>query len=88
MGLFNLTCKHATELVEKEKSTKMSFGDKLKLKLHLAVCKVCQSYKSNSDLMDHFFKKNDTTPNNVKIQENKELKDSIIAKINAASEKK
>lgn len=88
MGLFNLTCKKATEMVEKEKVTHVTWSEKLKLKFHLSVCKVCQAYKTNSDLMDNFFEKENTTPNNVTTTENKALKSSILAKINNDSEKK
>lgn len=88
MGLFSLTCNKATELVEKEKVTSITWSEKLKLKIHLSVCKVCQAYKSNSDLMDNFFEKENTTPNNVEVTENKELKDAIISKLNSNSEKK
>ncbi len=88
MGLFSLTCNKATEMVEKEKVTSITWSEKLKLKIHLSVCKVCQAYKTNSDIMDNFFEKENTTPNNVEITENKELKDAIISKINNNSEKK
>ena len=88
MGLFNLTCNKATEMVEKEKVTNITWSEKLKLKFHLSVCKVCQSYKTNSDLMDTFFEKENTAPNNVAITENKELKSSILSKLNTDSEKK
>ncbi len=88
MGLLSLTCNKATEMVEKEKVTKITWVEKIKLKLHLSVCKVCQSYKTNSDLMDSFFEKENINQNNVKLTENKELKDAIISKINTESEKK
>jgi hypothetical protein len=88
MGLFNLTCNKATEMVEKEKVVNLAWTEKLTLKLHLSVCKVCQSHKDNSDLMDNFFEKKNTTSNTVKITENKELKASIISKLKTDSEKK
>lgn len=88
MGLFKLRCIKATELVEKEKVVSITWIEKLKLKFHLSVCKACQAYKTNSDLMDDFFEKENSSSNVVEITENKGLKRAILSKLNTDSEKK
>lgn len=84
MGLFNITCKKATELIEKEKFDTISWVEKLKLKFHLSVCKACHTYQKNSTLMDSFFKKTEV----LETTENKELKNKILSQIENSSEKK
>lgn len=85
MGILNLSCNKATEMVEKEKVIKITWSEKFKLKLHLSVCKVCKAYKTNSDLMDNFFEKENPNTKNIEVTENKELKEAIISKLNTDS---
>lgn len=83
MSLLNLSCKKATEMVEQDKIVSLSFVDKVKLKIHLSVCKACKIYEKQSKLIDNFFtatKHSDLS--NIEIEENPELKETIIKKIN------
>jgi len=57
MNLLNLSCKKATEMVEQEKMESLTFINKLKLELHLSVCKPCQGYQKQSQLIADFFSK-------------------------------
>ncbi|MBW6481945.1 MAG: hypothetical protein K0B10_02680 [Vicingaceae bacterium] len=84
MSFLKLSCKKATEMVEQEKIESLSFVDKVKLKLHLSVCKACQNYKKQSLLIDEFFSKtnNDPETEHFHIEENPHLKETIIKKIN------
>lgn len=51
LGKLTFPCKEVTEIIETEKATELSVGDKLKFKIHLLVCKVCGAYKKQSVLI-------------------------------------
>jgi len=91
MSLLNLSCKKATEMVEQDKIVSLSLIDKLKLKLHLSVCKACQGYQKQSQLIDDFFNKenqklhDDEFEQQIPIEENPKLKENILSKLNQKS---
>ncbi|PKP45074.1 MAG: hypothetical protein CVT95_09625 [Bacteroidetes bacterium HGW-Bacteroidetes-12] len=86
MRFFKLSCKKATEMVEKEKINGLSFIDKLRLKLHLSVCKACRGYEKQSTLIDDFFLKTSASDiDNIKIEENPKLKETIINRLDNES---
>lgn len=78
-----LTCKHATELIERKQETELSFKSGLQLKLHLMMCKACTSYYAQSLLINKalkkYLKKEDGQKDTVVI--NEKLKERIISKI-------
>lgn len=83
MELFKLPCKKATEMIEQSEIMSLSFVDKMKLKIHLSICKACRNYEKQSKLIDDFFANNKGSDmDNIKIEENPILKESIIKKIN------
>lgn len=83
MSLLNLSCKKATEMVEQDKIVSLSFVDKMKLKIHLSICKACKNYEKQSQLIDDFFSKNNKTSiEDAPIEENPKLKTIILKKIN------
>lgn len=47
-----LSCLKATELVEKKFHFKLSFSERLRLKLHLATCVYCMNYSKQSQLIE------------------------------------
>ena len=47
-----LSCLKTTELVEKKFHFKLSFKEKLQLKLHLASCDICMKYSKQSQLIE------------------------------------
>lgn len=49
---FFLTCLKATEFVEKKLYYKLSWKEKIQLKVHLRVCKTCSKYEKQSSLLD------------------------------------
>ena len=51
-----LSCKKATELIEKKEVVGLSFIEKSQLKLHLSMCKACASYGKHSKVVDHVLK--------------------------------
>ncbi len=48
-----IDCKKAALLVEKKKYIKLPFFSVLGLKLHMAICKDCTHYVSDSEAIDH-----------------------------------
>lgn len=73
----NLSCKSATEMVEKSAFEDFSIKEKIQLKFHLTICKTCRSYQKQSEAIDLFFKQN----NAISI-ENEDLKSKIFTQIN------
>lgn len=47
-----ITCRHATELIERQSLRAPTVGEKLKLRLHLMMCKPCKQYSIQSSLID------------------------------------
>lgn len=39
-----LTCKEVTELASKAQDMKLTFGQRMQLKMHLMMCKLCSRY--------------------------------------------
>ena len=47
-----LSCQKATELIEKKLFFRLSFKEKLQLKIHKLMCEACQRYEKQSELLD------------------------------------
>ena len=47
-----LSCKKATELIEKRLVTKLSPVEKIQLKMHTAVCSQCSTYENQSEIIE------------------------------------
>tara|TARA_R110001599_G_scaffold237535_2_gene437039 strand:- start:2658 stop:2930 length:273 start_codon:yes stop_codon:yes gene_type:complete len=52
MNILMLSCKRATALIEKKKLARLSKKEQLQLKMHMSMCKACNSYSDQSDIMD------------------------------------
>lgn len=52
-----MNCKEITLLVEKSKEQKLTFMQRLELKLHYKLCKVCHTYSIDSGFLDRILKK-------------------------------
>ena len=80
-----LSCRKATELIEKKLLTNLSFREKTQLKLHKSFCDACTAYEKQSKLIDkllckHIHKEDDDIKSDA-IVENEELKKRILEKI-------
>jgi len=85
MQLIMLSCNKATELIEKKLLTKLSFREKVQLKMHQSLCDACTAYEKQSKLMDELLSKHirndgDSVKSN-DIVENEELKKKILESI-------
>lgn len=52
MNILMLSCKKATELVEKRLVTKLTSAEKIQLKMHTAVCSQCSTYENQSEIIE------------------------------------
>lgn len=80
-----LSCKKATELIEKKLLTKLSFREKVQLKMHKSLCNACTAYEKQSKLMDQLLSKHihddgDGIQSDG-VVENDDLKKKILEKI-------
>lgn len=57
MQWFLLSCRKATELIDKEFLVKLSFKEKIQLQLHKSMCSACTAYEKQSKKMDDLFHK-------------------------------
>lgn len=58
MGLM-ISCKEATFLVSKQEEGKLTISKRIKLKLHLAGCKICKLFAEQSSFIARFSAKAD-----------------------------
>lgn len=76
-----LTCKKATELIERKHLDKISCKNGLKLNFHLIICKACSNYSKHSLLihkaLERRFKKDIKQVD----KPNDKLKEKIISKL-------
>jgi hypothetical protein len=52
MNVLLLSCKKATELIEKRTVVGLSMKEKLQLKIHIRMCSACRAYENQSKTMD------------------------------------
>lgn len=57
MHYFFLSCLKATELIEKKIYSRLSFKEKLQLKVHKAMCDACSNYEKDSLIIDKAIQK-------------------------------
>lgn len=71
------SCKDITLLVEKGKITKLSFKEKMQVKFHLAMCKLCRNFAVDSAFLDRVLSQ--LKPSSLKLTpvEKEKLKASI-----------
>lgn len=75
-----LSCKKATELIEKNLVTKLSLREKVQLKMHKSLCDACTAYEKQSKKMDELFHKhlNSDSDQISNAVQNENLKEKII----------
>ena len=80
MNRMMLSCKKATELVEKKTVLGLSWSENIQLKMHLTMCSVSRKSESQSRIIDFFLEQiNSKNPLNKMLP--KEVKDKIITEI-------
>jgi len=79
MQILFLSCLKATEFIEKKLNHKLSFKEKIQLKIHKSMCQACSNYEKQSELIDKVM--SETKIENINKDEIIILKKSIIKKI-------
>ncbi|WP_052598698.1 hypothetical protein [Aureispira sp. CCB-QB1] len=74
------TCKKATQLIEKEATENLSILTKIRLKMHLMMCKACAAYKKQSQLLS-FWIKNKKASNVEQMGLSEDFKKEMIKKM-------
>lgn len=76
---FFICCKEATELVVKNEITTLSLHEKLAMKFHLLICKVCRIFKNQSEEINKILIREDHSgENNVLSEQKKQECNSLI----------
>lgn len=57
MNILMLSCRKATELVEKKLDNKLSILEKVQLYMHTRMCNACRHYEQQSKLIDEALKR-------------------------------
>jgi hypothetical protein len=52
MNILMLSCKKATELIEKKWVVKLSPIEKIQLTVHTSVCNACKTYEKQSEIIE------------------------------------
>ncbi len=78
-----LSCKKASELIDKQSVIKLSIKEKVMLHLHTSMCDGCKAYQKQSKLLDVFLHTHlQGNEADVPLMPNNELKQQIISKLN------
>ncbi len=84
MDLFKLSCKKASELIDKKSAFSLSVNENAQLFIHKTMCSACGTYEKQGKVLDKILKKHiqDTGELNVTVKEDlNDLKKSIVSKI-------
>jgi hypothetical protein len=49
-----MTCHEAAQLISEQKDHKLGFKDRLGLRMHLVMCRMCNAYKNKLDMISRF----------------------------------
>tara|TARA_R110002050_G_scaffold33007_2_gene84472 strand:- start:61642 stop:61914 length:273 start_codon:yes stop_codon:yes gene_type:complete len=75
------SCKVATEMIEKQLVTELTYTEKIKLSVHTSMCKTCQAYGVESALIDESIKKQQHNPEQKNATLSEEFKAELIEKL-------
>lgn len=80
MNWLMLSCKKATEMIEKKLLVKLSFKEKIQLEMHKSMCSACTAYEKQSKKMDELFHKHISSDDTQKSDDirNEDLKKKIM----------
>ncbi|MBH2003271.1 MAG: hypothetical protein I8H66_01150 [Sphingobacteriia bacterium] len=80
--LIMLSCRKATELIEKQFVAQLSLKERVQLNLHKSICDACTAYEKQSRLLNDLLKKQaSATPDQIAEQENEALKANLLKQL-------
>lgn len=81
-----ITCNEATSICDKNQYKEASFWDKIRLSIHLFLCKHCASYSKQNSTMTRLFKMNSheckSKENCLSTEDKNELKEVLKKEVN------
>lgn len=83
MNILMLSCKKASELIDKKSVVNLSMKEYVMLYMHTAICDGCKEYQSQSKILDNLLKQHLQKTDETEIPQiiNNELKQQIISKL-------
>jgi predicted anti-sigma-YlaC factor YlaD len=82
MNILMLSCKKATELIEKKLHFKLSKVESVQLVLHKSMCEACKAYEKQSQLLDKVLSKELSSSDSYPIENiTTEFKQNLIKRI-------
>lgn len=80
MNYLMLSCKRATELIEKKSILGLTWKENIQLKMHTKMCDACSNYQKQSKEIDTLLEKHlhNDDESKVPMLENEQLKKSIL----------
>jgi len=83
LNKLQITCCEATLLMEQQNANTISFTNKLKLKIHILICKWCEAYNKKLKIIDANMQlKNTERQQEINNLELEKFKDKINKKLN------
>jgi hypothetical protein len=76
-------CEKATFLIDKRMESKITFRERIELRIHLIQCDVCKLYIKQSEKINEMIKSLLKTPAGVEIRLDDTFKDELQVKIDA-----
>lgn len=83
MNFLMLSCKKASELIDKKSLIKLSWKENLQLNMHTAMCDGCKTYEKQSLILDNILHKHAQSNDESQVPqlENPDLKTKIKSKL-------
>jgi len=82
MNALMLSCRKASELIDKRSVIDLSMKEKVMLRMHTSMCDGCKAYQKQSELLDQILKNRlSDTEGDVPQLKNNALKQNIISKL-------
>ena len=83
MNIFLLSCKKASELIDKGALIKLSAKERVMLRMHTKVCSACAAYQKQSKMIDSLLHNHveQSDEKNVPQVPNEDLKNKIISRL-------
>ncbi|MBK7570787.1 MAG: hypothetical protein IPI10_03875 [Bacteroidetes bacterium] len=83
MNILMLSCKKASELIDKKSVVKLSLKENVMLKMHTSMCDGCKAYQKQSKILDVLLKHHLQKADETQIPQiiNNRLKEQIISKL-------
>jgi hypothetical protein len=83
-NIWTVSCKKASELIDKKFVVKLSLRENMMLDIHTSVCEICKQYEKQSRIIDEILKRHLDKNNPEEVQQvvNNELKQKIFFLLN------